>query len=80
MTETCGGVVFDGRPLPGVSVEAALGRRLRITGTQVAQGYRDGRRAQALGRAARRAALLRSPTTSAEVSPEVLGQRLRARR
>jgi O-succinylbenzoic acid--CoA ligase len=43
MTETCGGAVFDGRPLPGMSVDAGPGGRLRLTGAQVALGYRDGR-------------------------------------
>ena len=43
MTETCGGVVFDGRPLPGVEVEADSDGRLTISGAQVALGYRDDR-------------------------------------
>jgi O-succinylbenzoic acid--CoA ligase len=43
MTETCGGAVFDGRPLSGVEVEADASGRLTISGTQVALGYRDGR-------------------------------------
>ena len=43
MTETCGGVVFDGRPLSGVEVEADSDGRLTISGAQVALGYRDGR-------------------------------------
>ena len=45
MTETCGGAVFDGRPLPGVRVEADSEGRLTISGPQVALGYRDGRQA-----------------------------------
>jgi O-succinylbenzoic acid--CoA ligase len=43
MTETCGGAVFDRRPLPGVRVEVEPDGRLSITGHQVALGYRDGR-------------------------------------
>ncbi|MGB7982930.1 MAG: AMP-binding protein [Candidatus Nanopelagicales bacterium] len=43
MTETCGGVAFDGRPLPGISVRADQADRLLICGPQVAAGYRDGR-------------------------------------
>lgn len=43
MTETCGGAVIDGRPLPGVTVTEGAGGRLRIGGAQVALGYRDGR-------------------------------------
>ena len=43
MTETCGGAVFDGRPLPGVSVEVGPDGRVAISGDQVALGYRDGR-------------------------------------
>ena len=43
MTETCGGAVFDSRPLPGVIVSAAADGRLAISGDQVALGYRDGR-------------------------------------
>ena len=43
MTETCGGAVFDRRPLPGVRVEVEPDGRLSITGQQVALGYRDGR-------------------------------------
>ena len=43
MTETCGGAVFDGRPLDGVSVATDPDGRLRVCGPQVALGYRDGR-------------------------------------
>lgn len=43
MTETCGGAVFDGRPLPGVAVCTDDVGRLSIGGAQVASGYRDGR-------------------------------------
>jgi len=46
MTETCGGVVFDGRPLVGATVAAGSAGRLRVCGEQVALGYRDGRAAQ----------------------------------
>ncbi len=43
MTETCGGAVFDGRALPGVTVRADAAGHLVICGAQVAAGYRDGR-------------------------------------
>ncbi len=43
MSETCGGVVFDGRPLAGTHVRADEEGRLRIRGPQVALGYRRGR-------------------------------------
>ncbi len=43
MTETCGGAVFDGRPLAGVSVTLGPDGRLAIVGDQVALGYRNGR-------------------------------------
>jgi O-succinylbenzoic acid--CoA ligase len=43
MTETCGGAVFDGRPLDEVTVSVETDGRLSITGPQVALGYRDGR-------------------------------------
>ncbi len=47
MTETCGGCVYDGRPLDGVSVDLApepaegtAGGRIRIAGPVVCAGYR----------------------------------------
>lgn len=44
MSETCGGSIYDGTPLPGVTVDTVthngLGR-LRITGPMVAAGYFD---------------------------------------
>jgi O-succinylbenzoic acid--CoA ligase len=40
MTETCGGCVYDGRPLDGVTVDAD-GGVLRIRGPVVASGYRN---------------------------------------
>lgn len=43
MTETCGGAVVDGRPLPGVTVDVEPAGRLVIGGPTVALGYRDGR-------------------------------------
>jgi O-succinylbenzoic acid--CoA ligase len=45
MTETCGGVVLDGRPLPGAVLDTTADGRLRVRGEQVALGYRDGREA-----------------------------------
>ena len=38
MSETCGGCVYDGVPLPGVMV--SIGDRIRITGPVVGLGYR----------------------------------------
>lgn len=40
-TETCGGVVFDGVPLPGVTVDIVDGL-IRIGGPTMATGYLDG--------------------------------------
>jgi O-succinylbenzoic acid--CoA ligase len=40
MTETCGGCVYDGRPLPGVLVDLVDGR-IRIGGPVLARGYLD---------------------------------------
>ncbi|MDP8987504.1 MAG: fatty acid--CoA ligase family protein [Actinomycetota bacterium] len=41
MTETCGGVVHDGRPLPGVEVRAVDGE-LHVRGPMLLRCYRDG--------------------------------------
>lgn len=40
MTETAGGCVYDGRPLPGVRVEVDADQRIRISGPMLASGYR----------------------------------------
>ena len=40
MSETCGGCVYDGVPLDGVSVDLADGDRIRIGGPVLAAGYR----------------------------------------
>ena len=40
MTETCGGCVYDGRPLDGVSVELADDGRIMIGGPMLFSGYR----------------------------------------
>ena len=40
MTETCGGVVYDGRPLPGVAVRASEAGELLISGPTLMRGYR----------------------------------------
>jgi O-succinylbenzoic acid--CoA ligase len=40
MSETCGGCVYDGLPLDGVSVDLAEGDRIRIGGPVLATGYR----------------------------------------
>lgn len=42
MTETTGGCVFDGRPLPGVGVAIAEDGRISISGAMVAAGYASG--------------------------------------
>ncbi|MGO1318409.1 MAG: AMP-binding protein, partial [Cellulomonadaceae bacterium] len=39
MTETCGGCVYDGRPLEGVVVATGPDGRLRIAGPMLAAGY-----------------------------------------
>ena len=41
MTETCGGCVYDGVPLDGVSVALDAGGRIRISGPVLFSGYRD---------------------------------------
>jgi O-succinylbenzoic acid--CoA ligase len=40
MTETCGGVVYDGRPLPGVAVRASGDGELLISGPTLMRGFR----------------------------------------
>jgi O-succinylbenzoic acid--CoA ligase len=40
MTETCGGIVYDGRPLPGVEVRASAAGELLIRGPTIMRGYR----------------------------------------
>lgn len=40
MSEVCGGVVYDGRPLDGVDVDLAPDDRVRIGGSVVFAGYR----------------------------------------
>jgi o-succinylbenzoate---CoA ligase len=40
MSETCGGCVYDGVPLDGVSVDIADGGRIRIAGPVLFSGYR----------------------------------------
>jgi o-succinylbenzoate---CoA ligase len=40
MTETCGGCVYDGVPLDGVSVEVGAAGRIRIAGPVLFSGYR----------------------------------------
>jgi O-succinylbenzoic acid--CoA ligase len=39
MTETCGGCVYDGRPLDGVDVDLARDGRIRLRGPVVMEGY-----------------------------------------
>ena len=41
MSETCGGCVYDGRPLAGVQLSQDDSGRVRITGPMVATGYLD---------------------------------------
>ena len=40
MTETCGGCVYDGMPLDGVSVRIGADGRIRIAGPVLFSGYR----------------------------------------
>ncbi len=40
MSETSGGCVYDGVPLPGVGVDVEPGGRVRLSGPVVARGYR----------------------------------------
>jgi O-succinylbenzoic acid--CoA ligase len=40
MTETCGGCVYDGRPLPGVEIDVVEGC-IRLRGPMLATGYLD---------------------------------------
>jgi o-succinylbenzoate---CoA ligase len=40
MTETCGGCVYDGVPLDGVTVATSADGRIKITGPVLAHGYR----------------------------------------
>ncbi len=40
MSETCGGCVWDGEPLPGVEVELAASGRISLRGDMVFSGYR----------------------------------------
>ncbi|NLS10016.1 AMP-binding protein [Nesterenkonia sp. MY13] len=41
MAETCGGCVYDGYPLPGVTVELGTHGRVLLSGPMVALGYYD---------------------------------------
>jgi O-succinylbenzoic acid--CoA ligase len=41
MTETCGGCVYDGRPLPGVEIAVDGDGRIRLRGPMRASGYLD---------------------------------------
>jgi len=42
MTETAGGVVYDGRPLPGVEVRVDAGGEIHVRGPMLLRAYRDG--------------------------------------
>jgi O-succinylbenzoic acid--CoA ligase len=42
MTETCGGCVYDGRPLDGVTPRLADDGRIELAGPVLARGYLDG--------------------------------------
>lgn len=39
MSETCGGCIYDGYPLPGVSIELGTHGRVMLSGPMVASGY-----------------------------------------
>lgn len=43
MTETCGGVVYDGEPLPGVEVRVEAGGTVALRTPTIMEGYRGGR-------------------------------------
>lgn len=47
MSETCGGVAFDGYPLPGIDIDIAADGRISIGGPTVFAGYRGDPRASA---------------------------------
>ena len=42
LTQSCGGVVYDGMPLPGVSVRIGEGGEIQLGGSTLLRGYRDG--------------------------------------
>jgi O-succinylbenzoic acid--CoA ligase len=42
LTQSCGGVVYDGTPLPGVSVRIDEGGEIQLGGPTLLRGYRDG--------------------------------------
>ena len=42
LTQSCGGVVYDGTPLPGVSVRIDEGGEIQPGGPTLLRGYRDG--------------------------------------
>ena len=42
LTQSCGGVVYDGLPLPGVSVRIGEGGEIQLGGPTLLRGYRDG--------------------------------------
>jgi len=41
MSETCGGCVYDGRPLDGVRIDLTDDARIRLTGPMLFEGYLD---------------------------------------
>jgi O-succinylbenzoic acid--CoA ligase len=42
LTQSCGGIVYDGIPLPGVSVRIGDGAEIQLGGPTLFRGYRDG--------------------------------------
>jgi O-succinylbenzoic acid--CoA ligase len=42
LTQSCGGVVYDGLPLPGVSVRVGEDGEIQLGGSTLLRGYRDG--------------------------------------
>ena len=42
LTQSCGGVVYDGMPLPGVAVRIGEGGEIQLGGPTLLRGYRDG--------------------------------------
>jgi O-succinylbenzoic acid--CoA ligase len=51
-TESCGGVVYDGLPLPGVSMRISAAGEIELGGPTLLRGYRDGDAGAVPGKAA----------------------------
>ncbi len=71
MSETCGGVVWDGVPLPGVEITLGEQGRVRVGGPMVFEGYLDPADGEAAG-ALRRVAVLASSDATRSGTSAVL--------